>query len=99
MIVTKKRRGRNRKPSKYNKNVYRSLALVSQFGFTMLAPICLCTFGGIWLDRKFGTSWIAVLFFFIGALAGFGSVYRLARTIYEAKDPGNRADEEDKGKL
>ena len=68
---------------KYNRNVYQALMMITQFGINMLVPIFLCTFVGIYLDRKLGTSFLAVTLFFIGALAGFTNVFRFARKIYE----------------
>lgn len=74
--------------TKYKSSVYQSLTLIGQFGIIMLVPIFMCSFVGIYLDRKFQTSFLVVLFFFIGALAGFSNVYRFARKIYhdESKD-------------
>lgn len=74
---------------KYNKSVYRSLALISQFGINMLVPIFLCTFLGIWLDERLGTSWIMLVLFFIGALAGFRNCYLVAKRIYQNKGDDN----------
>lgn len=71
---------------KYDKSVYRALALITQFGINMLVPIFLLSFLGIWLDKKLGTSYLMILFFFIGALAGFRNIYVMARHIYEDKD-------------
>lgn len=68
---------------KYNRNVYHALMMISQFGINMLVPIFLCTFVGIAIDRKFDTSYWAVLLFFIGAAAGFRNVFRFAKKIYE----------------
>lgn len=70
----------------YNRTVFQSLALISQFGITMLVPIAMMFIAGYWLDQKLGTSWIAVAFFFIGALAGFSNVFHLARKIYGRKE-------------
>ncbi len=70
----------------YNRTVFQSLALISQFAITMVVPIGLMFAAGYWLDRRLGTSYITVVFFFIGALAGFGNVYRLARRIYMGKN-------------
>lgn len=75
---------------RYQKNVYRSLALISQFGINMLVPIFLCSFLGIFLDRKLGTSFFMVILFFVGALAGFRNVYIFARKIYTDKGEGRR---------
>ncbi len=68
---------------KYKKEVYRSLALVTQFGINMLVPIFLCTFLGIFLDGLFHTSFLVIVFFFLGALAGFRNIYIFAKQIYE----------------
>ena len=72
--------GRNKK---YKKSVYQSLAVITQFGINMLVPIFLCSFAGMFLDRKLGTAVWFVLLFFVGALAGFRNNFILARKIYE----------------
>lgn len=56
--------------------------MVTQFGIDMIVPIVLCSLLGYYLDRHFGTSWIFVAMFFVGALAGAGNVYRFAKRIY-----------------
>lgn len=70
---------------KYDRSVYRSLAMITQFGINMLVPVFLCSFLGIWLDKKCGTSWLMIVLFFVGALAGFRNVYIMAKRIYEDK--------------
>lgn len=70
----------------YHRSVYQSLALITQVGINILVPIFLCSFAGIWLDRKLGTSFWMILLFFIGALAGFRNTYIIIRKIYERKD-------------
>lgn len=70
---------------KYRKNVYHALTMITQFGINMLVPIFLCSFIGIYIDRKVGTSYWMILLFFIGALAGFRNVYVFARKIYSMK--------------
>ena len=66
----------------YDKSVYRSFSLVTQFGINMLVPICIMSALGIYLDKKFDTTFLMILFFFMGALAGGQNVYRLAKKIY-----------------
>ncbi len=66
---------------KNGREIFRALSFVTQFGFTMLVPIFLCTFGGIFLDDRLGTSFCCIIGFFLGALAGFTGVWRLARTL------------------
>ena len=68
---------------KYNKNVYHALIMLSQFGINMMVPIFLCSFIGIFIDKKCGTSFWVVILFFVGAASGFRNVFRLAKKIYE----------------
>lgn len=67
---------------KNKRAVYQSLTMISQFGLNMLVPIFLCSFFGMFLDRKLGTSYFMVIFFFVGALAGFRNIFLLAKKIY-----------------
>lgn len=79
-ILEKAKKGR---AVKYNRNVYQALTMITQFGINMLVPIFLCSFAGMFLDRKLGTSFWMVLLFFVGTLAGFTNVFRFAKRIYE----------------
>ncbi len=81
---------------KYHRNVYRCLALITQFGISMLVPIFLCSFLGIYLDRKFGTQFCMVVLFFVGAAAGFRNVWHMSRTIYKEKSEKDKYEEKDK---
>ena len=71
---------------KYHKSVYQSLAMITQFGITMLVPIFLCSFLGWYLDQWLQTSWLFVALFFIGALSGFRNIFILSKKIFETKD-------------
>ena len=55
---------------KQDKNIFRYLTLITQFGLYMLVPIFMCSFAGIYLDRWLGTSFFMVILFFVGALVG-----------------------------
>lgn len=81
------------KKDDYGREVYRSLAMISQFGINMIVPILLCGGLGLFLDRRLGTSWLAILLFFVGALAGFRNIYILARKIF-AQDGETRRQRE-----
>ena len=70
----------------FDRSVYRSLVLISQFGINMLVPIWIMLWLGLWLDDKFGTSWLTILFFFIGAIAGGQNSYRMAKKIMDSKE-------------
>ena len=63
--------------------VMRSLATISQFGINMIVPICMCSAAGYFLDKWLGTDFLMIIFFFVGALAGFRNIYILARKVYE----------------
>ena len=76
---------------KYRKNVYHALTMITQFGINMLVPIFLCSFIGIYIDRKAGTSFWMVILFFVGALAGFRNVYVFAKRIYSMKSEKDTA--------
>jgi F0F1-type ATP synthase assembly protein I len=80
------------KKKKYKSAVYRSLAVITQFGINMLVPIFLCSFAGLYIDKKLGTGFWFVVLFFVGALAGFRNIYILAKKIYEGDKDGNKRD-------
>lgn len=70
---------------KYKKSVYRTLALVTQLGISMLAPILLCVFLGHYLDEKFGWhSFIPLLV--LGILAGGRNCLLIAKHANEDKE-------------
>lgn len=71
---------------KYKKSVYQSFVLITQFGINMIVPILLCTALGIFIDKKTGMSVFAIVFFIMGALAGFRNCYIMAKKIYESDD-------------
>ncbi len=78
----------------YDKSVFQALTLITQFGINMMVPIGLMTFLGVYLDKRFGTSYLVVLLFFVGAIAGGQNVYRLATKIYGKKEQKEKNDRE-----
>lgn len=82
--------------------MYRALVLIMQFGINMLVPIGIMSWLGILLDRRCGTSFFMVLFFFVGAIAGFQNIWRMARSVYDdtpRKEKGQeQTDRENEGK-
>jgi F0F1-type ATP synthase assembly protein I len=80
------------KKKKYKRSVYQSLAVITQFGISMIVPIFLCSFAGLYIDRHFGTSFWFVVLFFVGALAGFRNIFILAKKIYEGDKDGDKHD-------
>ena len=65
---------------KNTNEIVRSLAMVTQLGVSMLAPIVLCAFIGNWLDERFGWSVTAVLVI-LGILAGARNTRILVKQI------------------
>ena len=70
-----------------NSSVVKGLSLITQFGIYMLVPIAGLSVGGYFLDKLFGTQWIIIVCFFVGAIAGGQNVYRLAMKIAAEKQP------------
>ena len=70
--------------------VFQSLAMITQFVLNMIVPICMMSALGVWLDGKLGTSWLTILFFVLGAVAGAQNVYRIAKRMYSAEDPDRK---------
>lgn len=71
---------------KDNSKIVRSLSMISQFTIHMLVPIFMCSYFGYWLDEKMNTSFMFIIFFFVGALAGGRNIYLLAGKIYDNKN-------------
>lgn len=84
-------------------SVAQALAMVMQFSINMLVPICLMSALGIWLDKKFDTSFWMILLFAVGAVAGGQNVYRMARQVYggdkKESDKEYRRSSDDHGKI
>jgi ATP synthase protein I len=57
----------------------RAVGAVSSIGIELVLAICIGYFGGHWLDQKLGTTWLEWVGLGFGLVAGFRSLYRLAR--------------------
>ena len=68
---------------KQDRSIVHSFMMITQFGINMLVPIVACTLLGAFLDRKLGTSFLVILLFILGALAGGRNVYRYAKRIID----------------
>lgn len=77
-----------------DKSVYRSFTLIMQFGINMLVPICMMSALGLYLDEKLGTSYIFIVLFIIGAIAGGQNVYRMAKQIYDTPAKGRKKEQD-----
>lgn len=74
----------------YKKSVYKTLSLISQLGISMITPILLCVYGGLWLEEKFDIP-VTIPLMILGILAGGRNVYALVRHANE--DPEDKEDE------
>jgi len=69
---------------KEQKKVLQALTLILQFGLNMLVPIAMCMVFGIWLDEKYDMPWVIIVMFFVGALAGFTNIFKMARPLMKS---------------
>lgn len=75
---------------KYKKSVYTTFTLISQLGISIIVPIFLCTFIGLFLEEKFSIS-ITVPLIILGVLSGARNAYVLAKNA--VKDIENEKDD------
>ena len=67
---------------RYKKSVFRSLAMVTQLGLSVITPVLLCIFIGYQIDERFDTK-ILVPMLILGVLAGGQCAWRLVRATME----------------
>lgn len=75
---------------KYKGSVFRTFALISQLGISILVPVLLCTFFGSWLEKRVSFP-VFVPLVIIGVLAGMRNAYYLVRHANE--DPEDKKKE------
>lgn len=63
---------------KNSNEIVRALAMVTQLGVSMLAPVILCAVFGNWLDERFGWS-VTLVFLILGILAGARNTWILVQ--------------------
>lgn len=67
------------------RKVFQALTMILQFGLNMIVPIAICMAFGIWLDKKYDMPWVILVLFFAGALAGFTSIYKMAKPFMKSE--------------
>ena len=67
---------------KYKQSVYKTFALISQLGISILVPILLCTFFGTWLEKKVSFP-VFIPLVIVGVLAGLRMKIRKTKTKIE----------------
>ena len=71
---------------KNNREIVEAFSMVMQFGINMLIPIAMCMALGIWLGEKYDMDWIVVPLFFVGALAGYTSIFKMSKKFLKNKE-------------
>lgn len=64
---------------KYKKSVFRSLALISQLGITMISPILLCVFVAYQVDKLTKNHYGVLFGIILGVITGANMVYKLVK--------------------
>lgn len=83
---------KEKKRQKDRRTTMKMLTLITQFGINMIVPVFLCFFFGMYLDKRLGTNYLMILFFFVGALAGFRNIYIFARKMSQDTEEQNDSD-------
>lgn len=68
---------------KNHNNVAKALAMFVQVTITMLSPLLLCGWIGLWLNETFHTTIWFLVMMGLGVLAAFRNFYHLVRGFYE----------------
>jgi uncharacterized membrane protein YfcA len=66
-------------PQKDGPGWLQALTLVTQLGLSFVISVFLSFWIGDWLDRQFQTSFLKIVFLFLGLIAGGWSWYRLLK--------------------
>ncbi|MBQ8040274.1 MAG: AtpZ/AtpI family protein [Lachnospiraceae bacterium] len=78
---------------KNQRKIIQALSLVTQFTLNMLVPIGMCMAVGVWLDDKYDMPWVIIVLFFVGALAGFTNIFKMAKPFMKS-DRNKRCDDD-----
>lgn len=61
------------------REITQSFSMVLQFGLNMIIPIAMCIALGVWIGDKYDMDWIVIPLFFVGALAGYTSIFKMVK--------------------
>lgn len=62
----------------YKKSVYKTFTLITQLGISMIVPVFLCTWLGVYLEEKYSVP-VTIPLIILGILAGGRNIYVLVR--------------------
>ena len=76
----------------------RPLAYFTQFGISIISPILLCTFLGVWLYNRFSLGvWVLIVGIFLGlggAASNFLTIFRIASAEQALEEAEKKEEEE-----
>ena len=61
-----------------NSKVVKTMSLITQIGISMMCPILMMLFLGVWLEERFGIH-LVLVFLLLGIAAGFRNCYILIK--------------------
>lgn len=76
---------------RYKKSVYTTFAMISQVGLSMVVPILLCTYAGVWLEERHDFPY-TVIMIVVGVLAGIRNVIAIVKRMQQITE--EESDEE-----
>ena len=72
-------------------DIGKNLALVTQMGIMILAPVGLCMFAANALIEKYGLGdWVMIIAILLGISAGFLNIYKILRNYFESRNNGKK---------
>lgn len=80
-----------------NPKVVKTLSLITQLGISMLCPIMMMLFLGVWLEERFGLHFVLPLLV-LGIAAGFRNCYILIKSalgVWKKKEQGQAYEKAD----
>ena len=81
---------------KYKKSVFRSLALISQLGITMISPILLCVFVDYKVDKLTKNHYGVLFGIILGVITGANMVYKLVKATLDRELEDEKMEKQNK---
>ena len=77
---------------RHQKSVFRSLAMVTQLGLSVMTPVFLCVFAGYYIDTHYGTRLILPLLV-LGVLSGGRCGYVMGKNTFHVNEKQEAAED------
>lgn len=65
--------------------IAKCIAMITQVTISLITPILVCTFVGVWLDEKFGWNF-AIIWILLGFMAGARNAYVLLKQVIKESE-------------